>query len=56
MGDQQQQRILVTGSGGLIGSQLIPTLHTIAKQAGAKWFLYASSREVYGRVISTPMS
>ena len=126
MGEQhQQQRILVTGSSGLIGSQLIPVLQamgfetvgmdiiasndldygdicdghalakkvagctgvihlaaisrvavahcnpelciktnfeasrnlaTLAKHAGAKWFIYASSREVYGHVQSTPVS
>ncbi|MGB1310652.1 MAG: NAD-dependent epimerase/dehydratase family protein, partial [Leucothrix sp.] len=27
----------------------------LAKQAGAKWFIYASSREVYGHVKSTPV-
>jgi len=123
--NQQQQKILVTGSSGLIGSQLIPALQamgyatvamdnratnasdygdicndhallekvagctgvvhlaaisrvavahrnpelcmhtnfeasknlaTLAKQAGAKWFIYASSREVYGHVKSTPVT
>lgn len=122
---QQKQRILVTGSCGLIGSQLVPALQslgfvtegldiralntaeygdicdadtlkhkvtgcvgvvhlaaisrvavahrnpelclqtnyeasrelaTLAKQAGANWFIYASSREVYGHVASTPVS
>lgn len=121
----KQQRILVTGSSGLIGSQLIPALQamgyatvgmdiragndldygdicndralldkvagctgvvhlaaisrvavahrnpelcmqtnfeasrnlaTLAKQAGAQWFVYASSREVYGHVQSMPVS
>ena len=31
-------------------------LATMAKLAGAKWFIYASSREVYGHVKSTPVS
>ena len=31
-------------------------LATLAKWAGAKWFIYASSREVYGHVKSTPVS
>lgn len=122
---QTKQRILVTGSSGLIGSQLIPALNamgyvtagmdiravnhldygdicssqelldkvagctgvvhlaaisrvavahrnpelcmktnfeasrdlaSLAKQAGAKWFIYASSREVYGHVKSTPVT
>ena len=122
---QQKQRILVTGSCGLIGSQLVPALQTLgfdtvgldiratnpleygdicdpdtlknkvtgcvgvihlaaisrvavahrnpelclqtnyeasrqlaalAKQAGASWFIYASSREVYGHVASTPVT
>jgi nucleoside-diphosphate-sugar epimerase len=121
----KKQRILVTGSSGLIGSQLIPVLQTmgfetvgmdirvsndldygdichgpdlmkkvegctgvihlaaisrvavahrnpelcmktnfeasrnlatLAKHAGAKWFVYASSREVYGHVKSTPVT
>ena len=125
MEKQHKQRILVTGSSGLIGSQLIPALRlmgfdtegldirasnaqdygdicdlatlkskvvacagivhlaaisrvaiahqnpeqcmqtnyeaskqlaTLAKQAGAKWFIYASSREVYGHVESTPVA
>lgn len=124
MSEQQKQRILVTGSSGLIGSQLIPLLNTLgyatagmdiravqqddygdicdsealvskvkgcvgivhlaaisrvavahknpqlcmktnyeasknlaklAKEVGAKWFIYASSREVYGHVKSTPI-
>ncbi len=122
---QQRQKILVTGSKGLIGSQLIPALDalgyatesidiradtqaeygdicdfqtladkvkgcvgvvhlaaisrvaiahknpelcmktnygaskklaSLAKQAGAKWFIYASSREVYGHAKSIPVS
>ena len=36
--------------------QASKTLASLAKQAGVKWLIYASSREVYGHVKSIPVS